>query len=230
MNANDAWTPGPHHPRLADGAVHVWRADVEAVADDVTELLCEEEYERAARLLRESDRRRFTRARGLLRTLLGRYLQIDPSTLRFEHGPHGKPALLEPASPAFNVSHSEQLALYAFSAAGAVGVDVEVAAGKRNEVALTARVFGPEEAKRLEALDAATRTAEFLRTWVRHEAVLKCRGTGIGAGGLVRRERDGPEPTASEPWIADLDVGSRAAAAVVLEREPHELRLWDWRA
>jgi 4'-phosphopantetheinyl transferase len=189
MPAIAAWTPGPHHPRLAGGAVHVWRADLEAVADDVGELLCEQERERAARLLREQDRRRFTRARGLLRTLLGRYMQTDPRALRFEDGPHGKPALLESDSPSFNVSHSEHLALYAFSAAGAVGVDVEVAAGRRNEVALAARVFGPQEASRLEGLDPATRTAEFLRAWVRHEAALKCRGTGIGAGGLVRRER-----------------------------------------
>ncbi len=188
-----------------------------AVADELSELLCDEERARAERLVSERDRRLWTRSRGVLRALLGLYLQRDPSALRFSSGPHGKPAL-EPAGPSFNLSHSGQLALFAFTERRAVGVDVEVARRPIDELALAARVFGPEEAMRLEGLDRAARRREFLRMWTRHEAALKCRGAGIG------ESRSG----ASQLWIAELEVGHDAVGAVALERPAAGLHCWDW--
>ena len=122
----------------------------------------------------------------------------------------------------FNLSHSGQLALYAFTETGAVGVDVEVARRPIDEIAIAARTFGPAEARRLGGLDPAIREREFRRAWVRHEAELKCRGTGIG----------GPEAGLGgrEPWTAELEVGPRAAAAVAAEHPPRELCCWDWHA
>jgi 4'-phosphopantetheinyl transferase len=213
----------------------VWRADLTAGPADLVALLCTDERARAQRFLRDGDRQRWMRARGVLRELLGRYTQKDPRALRFTVGPHGKPTLLEegaestsalqsrPASPArltFNLSHSEALGLYAFTATGAVGVDVELTRRRIDEVALARRALGPSEARRLEGLAPASRKREFLRAWVRHEAVLKCRGSGIGAGNAPSSDVD--------PWVGELDVGSRAAAAVALERPPHDLRCWDW--
>jgi len=251
MDAEDRWTPGPHQPRLAEGAVHVWRVDLDAVADDLGELLSSEERERAERLLGERERGRWMRSRGLLRRLLGSYLRTDPSALRFTTGANGKPALLDDShrsaggpsssratSPRahFNLSHSDRLALYAFSRSGSVGVDIEIARRMTKEVAIAARAFGPQEARRLAELDPATREREFLRAWVRHEARLKCSGTGIGGaasgtgiGGAGIGAVHGAPAGAGEPWIAELDVGSGAAGAVALEREPRELRRWDWR-
>jgi 4'-phosphopantetheinyl transferase len=216
----DSWVPGPHQPRLPEGAVHVWRADLDAVSDALHELLSEPERERAERILGERERRRWTRSHGLLRALLGRYLDADPRALRFGAGENGKPMLLEPSGPCLNLSHSDQLALYAFSRAGAVGVDVQAGRGALNEVAIAARLLGTAEAERLEALDPASRRREFLRAWVRHEARLKCRGTGIGG--------DRGSALDGEEWIAELDVGPDAAGAVALQRAPRELLRWDW--
>ncbi len=231
----DAWAPGPLHPLLAAGAVHVWRADLTAVAEDLGELLCSEERARAERILHERDGKLWRRSRALLRALLGRYVQQDPRSLRFAIGAHGKPALVEDAdkSPAarrpssvssprlfFNMSHSGQLALYAFSEAGAVGVDVEVARRPIDEVAIAAHAFGPAEARRLEGMDPAVRQREFLRAWVRLEAELKCMGVGIGGadGGTDGRR----------PWIAQLELSPSAAAAVAAECPARELCCWDW--
>jgi 4'-phosphopantetheinyl transferase len=210
------------------------------------------------------------RARGVLRALLGSYLGIDPKTVRFAIGEHGKPDLAaDPSSDraasladlgrqpdamqfpprrrprlSFNVSHSGALALYAFTYEGPVGVDVEVSRRPSNdrtagikaggadrwfdeparrsldEVAIAARAFGREEARRLEGLEPAISRREFVRTWVRYEAALKCLGTGIG----------GTEAACSDEdlWVAELDVGGRAAAAIALERPPGEVRWWNW--
>jgi 4'-phosphopantetheinyl transferase len=200
----------------------VWRANLTAVAEDLGSLLCSEERARAERMVDERNGEMWRRSRGLLRALLGRYLQLDPSSVRFSTGEHGKPALADDTTPTvdFNMSHSGQLALYAFSAAGAVGVDVEIARRPTDEVAIAARVLGASEAARLRALDPETRRREFLRAWTRYEAELKCLGTGIGGtdGGIE----------GARPWVADLELGEGAAGAVAAERPARELRCWGW--
>jgi 4'-phosphopantetheinyl transferase len=233
-----AWEHFHTHPELAEGAVHVWLADLALVERaGLAELLSAEERGRAARFARERDRQLWTLARGVLRQLLGRYLQADPGSLRLASGAHGKPALqhdrlaaaatgkraaTDLARLSFNLSHSGGLALYAFAATAAVGVDVEVARRPIDAIALAARAFGEELAGRLAELDPATREEEFLRAWVRHEAELKCRGTGLG-GASSDAER-------SRPWTSGLEVGPRAAAAVAVESRPSELRCWRWRS
>jgi 4'-phosphopantetheinyl transferase len=232
--AHESWAPGPHSPRLGAGVVDVWRADLGAVGEEIRGLLCEEERDRAARLLSARDRELWMSARGLLRALLGRYLGREPATLRFVLGEHGKPALLEdttratspgrpidsqPPPTAFNLSHSGGRALYAFTEDGAVGVDVECARRRRDEVGIASRTFGAREGERLAGLDPALREREFLRLWVRHEASLKYWGTGIGAAAEASRPG---------PWVQELQMEPRTAAAVALEHAPDELRCWDW--
>jgi 4'-phosphopantetheinyl transferase len=216
--------------------VHVWRADLAVVTDDLCDLLCEEERARAERMLQERDRRLWKRSRGVLRALLGRYLRQDPRPLRFTVGAHGKPAVADNADdlratgrPApegasrlsFNLSHSGHMALYAFSHAGAVGVDVEATRRPMNEVAIAARVFGPAQARRLEGLDRESRQREFLRAWVAFEAERKCLGVGIAG------ENDAGER--ARPSVTDVDVGSDAAAALATQSPPRDLRCWSWR-
>jgi 4'-phosphopantetheinyl transferase len=206
----------------------VWRADLTAVTDDLAELLSPGERLRAKRFPSAPNEQRWTRARGLLRALLGRYLDTDPRALRLVQGAHGKPMLLDAVvgvsasgrQLSFNLSHSDGLALYAFTETGPVGVDIEVARRAINEIAIARRTLGQAEAERLETLDPATRTREFLRAWVRHEAKLKCLGTGIGRAAAGTGGR--------EPWIAELEMGAGASGAVALERAPHELCCWDW--
>jgi 4'-phosphopantetheinyl transferase len=237
-NAKSAWAPGPVQPQLAAGVLHVWRADLETVDDRLEQLLSPEELERAGRMLRAAERCLWARSRGVLRSLLGRYLQSDPATLRFLIGTQGKPVLLlgagelgegelgdasaagAPSPPlSFNLSHSAESVLVAITATGQIGVDVEFARRPIDELALAARALGADEARRLESLDPATRRREFLKAWTRHEARLKCLGTGIG----------GRATHSFEPWLAELDMGPTGAGAVAVEHPARELRCWEWR-
>jgi 4'-phosphopantetheinyl transferase len=201
--------------------VHVWRADLPTLAPDLGELLCEQERARAERIVNKHEGELWRRSRGLLRELLGRYLELEPASLRFAVGEHGKPELDRDRLP-FNMSHSGELALYAFSDAGAVGVDVELARRPVDEVAIAGRMLGARVAQRLQALDPATRQREFLRAWARHEAELKCLGVGIGEAVA--------EPAGHRPWVEELELGPTAGAAVATERRTRELLCWDWPA
>jgi 4'-phosphopantetheinyl transferase len=187
--------------RVTDGSLHVWWADLEAIGDRPEQLLCPAELARAARIVPARKRVLWARSRGMLRALLGRYLDRDPLDLRFALGPHGKPALLpEEGGPAtdlrFNLSHSGGLALVAVTAGREVGVDVEVARERY--------------------------TAEFMHAWVANEAGVKCLGAGL-AESLGVPPQDGL-------WTTQLDVGPGAIAAVAVDGGRCELRSWEWRA
>jgi len=211
--------------RATEGSVHVWRADLATIGDQPAQLLCKEERARAARILPERKRVLWARSRGVLRALLGRYLDRDPRTLRFVLGPHGKPGLLRDDTESvedlrFNLSHSGSLALYAVTVGRAVGIDVEVPRRRVNELAVAERVLGSAHAQRLGDFGSQARARGLLRAWVTHEAVVKCRGVGLAT------PPEGPRP--DDLWTAELDVGPPAAAAVAVAGGPCELRCRDW--
>jgi hypothetical protein len=212
------WVRPRGHPWLSAGEVHVWRADLDGTDDGLLALLSAPERERASRFSRAPDGRRWARAHGLLRYLLASYLNADPCALSFTTGSHGKPELTS-GGLEFNLSHSQAVALYAFAPKVAVGVDVEVARWRRDEVAIARRGIGAAPAGRLEKLEQAGRSGEFLRLWVRHEAEVKCLGSALGDAGARIGKR---------PWIAELDMGLDARGAVAVEREPRDLGLWAW--
>jgi 4'-phosphopantetheinyl transferase len=205
----------------------VWHADLAGVGDGVRELLSEREQARAERMARPRDALLWARGRGLLRELLGRYLDLDGACLELVPGPHGKPALAHSTDGeqrssgrlCFNLSHSGESALYAFANDLDVGVDIERGLASTDVLALARRMFGQAEAARLQALDPAARQPAFLSAWVRHEAKLKCLGLGIGAGSSEEHDY--------VPWVQELELGPGApAAAIAAAERPHELALW----
>ena len=69
------WPHGPRRPSLIAQDVHLWISDYRAWdAEALARTLSVEESGRAARFHRDEDRIRFIVAKGLLRQLLGRYL------------------------------------------------------------------------------------------------------------------------------------------------------------
>ena len=113
---------------LLEDEVHVWRLTLDRPVEAFREVMEPDELARADRFYFERDRKHFAVARGFLRMLLGRYLQVDPKSLRFAYGPWGKPSLdaeFRQIPLRFNMSHSHGLALYAVTEEREIGVDVE---------------------------------------------------------------------------------------------------------
>ena len=171
------WLLPPRDLVLREDEVHVWRASLECEPSDVQafrRLLSIDEMVKAERFYFEKDRSHFIVARGLLRTILGRYLRIYPGRLRFFYKLHGKPALLGERGGkiySFNLSHSHGLLLLAITRSREVGVDIErihsELGGQGQEIA--ERFFSPNEVAKLSSLPTDQKAEAFFNCWTRKE-------------------------------------------------------------
>jgi 4'-phosphopantetheinyl transferase len=211
--------PAPDRLDLPAAGVHLWRGDLDERGWPGPDGLPEDERQRAAALLRPPAARRWVASRWLLRGVLARYLGRPAEVIRIETGEHGKPRLAEPAGGrAFNLSHSEDLALVALVAHREVGVDVERIVAERDPVALAEKGLGPGGAVAVRAAPEDERTGVFHQRWADHEARLKCLGVGLG----------GEEPPGAEAAVTvlPLDLGADFAASVAVTGGPSPLHCW----
>lgn len=166
---------------LTANRVHVHCAHLERHAEETArlhEILSDDERERAARFRFEIHRRRFIVARGVLRQSLTEYLGIAPAEIRFSYGARGKPAI-SGSSLQFNVSHSEELAVYAFAWDTPLGVDVEHVRPLQDLEGIAQRFFSASEWTLIEAKPPEERVEAFFRCWTRKEAYIKATGDGL---------------------------------------------------
>jgi len=217
----------PFAPR---DSVHVWHARVSVLERWLAELrdvLSDQERARVEQFRFSRDRHRAIVARGLLRVILGRCLDAEPSRLCFTYGPHGKPALSEDRGVCFNVAHSGDLVLWAVAREHDIGVDVERMRAGLEWPAMAARFFAPGEVAALHALPGERRQEGFFACWTRKESYLKATGLGLALrleAFSVSVDPRAPAallsvegvPDASARWsLADLtvDPGYRACLA-----------------
>jgi 4'-phosphopantetheinyl transferase len=244
--AGAEWGRAPDAPAAGEGEVHVWSAPLDPPEEAVRlygALLAPDERARAERFRFERDRRRFTVARGVLRSMLGRYLELDPRRVEFLYESHGKPALAGEAAGAglrFNVSHSGEMALYAVSGGRELGVDVEEVRSMEDGLDIAERFFSASEVAAFRALPAELRDDAFFNCWTRKEAFIKAVGEGLSfplhvfdvslAPGEPARLLASRDPDQAERWslrgLPDPAPGYRAA--VVVEGEGWSLRCWRW--
>jgi len=79
----------------------------------------------------------------------------------------------------FNVSHSEDLAVYAFALGREVGVDVEALRPMADSADIARSAFSAAEHRAFLALSPAERTEGFFNCWTRKEAFIKALGEGL---------------------------------------------------
>ncbi|NTW01643.1 MAG: 4'-phosphopantetheinyl transferase superfamily protein [Oscillochloris sp.] len=179
-----AWADPPGTLNLAFGEVHVWRValsgwNVQAYAA-CSATLSSDERQRAERYRFDRDRDHFRLARGVLRSLLGRYLSWPPAALRFRYNPYGRPSLDLPDTDLhFNLSHAGELALIALTRGRELGVDVEQCLPDRATMAVARQCFGSAELAMLASLPAEQWAEGFYNGWTRKEALIKARGEGL---------------------------------------------------
>jgi 4'-phosphopantetheinyl transferase len=170
----------------ADSAVDIATTDLDVAPEVVralARLLSASEMARASRFIRNRDRDRFIVARGRLRQLLAARLDEQPESVEITYGAHGKPALAPgiggPSDLRFNVSHCENLAVYAFASGREIGVDVEAVRAIPDADDIAARFFSRRETAAYLALMPRDRPLGFFNCWTRKEAFIKAIGEGL---------------------------------------------------
>ncbi|MEI7556717.1 4'-phosphopantetheinyl transferase superfamily protein [Candidatus Chlorohelix sp.] len=170
---------------LQENEVQVWKIEFVQARSQLPlfkEYLTPEEIERAVRYRRIQDGERFIIARGMLRHLLGQYLNEKPAKIKLITLAHGKPALPQTTyqKPVeFNISHSGELALLAFSAGMKLGVDLEKINPAIEFSSIARNFFSIAEIRLLEELPLSEKPQYFFRLWTIKEAYLKACGKGL---------------------------------------------------
>ncbi|MDJ0533219.1 MAG: 4'-phosphopantetheinyl transferase superfamily protein [Xenococcaceae cyanobacterium MO_207.B15] len=184
--------PSPNLTLLND-EIHLWRANLNLSPQHIEQLettLSEDEQLRANRFRFPNHRRRFVAARGILRQLLGFYLQTSGDIVSFTYNLKGKPQLAPDFSNTnleFNISHSQDLALYSFNRDQIIGIDLEYLRDNVDYENIAQRFFCQREFNLITTCPKQQQLARFYQLWTAKEAYLKATGEGL-AGGLETLE------------------------------------------
>lgn len=224
--------------------LHIWRARLDLSETHVAEywpLLSRAEQARASRFKFAQHRRRFIIAKGILRTLLARYLIKPPAAINFIYNPFGKPELasrtLTPVLH-FNSSDSNEMALYAITKTTPVGVDIEYQQKSVEAQAIAERFFADSEMEILRALPEEKKSAAFFAIWTRKEAFIKAVGEGLSFS-LKKFAVNATTPAAllsvhedineASHWsIINLAPAEDYAGAVAIREHIATINYWDW--
>lgn len=199
--------------------------------------LSSEEQQRADRFRFEKHQTAFIIARGLLRILLGTYLDVEPVAIQFCYGSNGKPSVPDAPDLHFNISHSGEMVLYGFRQDRRIGVDVEHIRVVSNMEGIARRFFSAEEYRDLLTVPRGHRRKAFFDCWTRKEAFVKAVGDGLSYSLDRFRVALRPDqraelisidnrPGSEAGWsLYDIAPSESYAAAVILEDPPGDLQV-----
>jgi 4'-phosphopantetheinyl transferase len=238
MTQLTTWLPASAELPLEPSEVHLWRADLDqpsSVLAQLSESLSETETARARRFVFAKDSDRYSVAQGILRQILGRYLQLPARDIQFTIGLRGKPALRDDPSLCFNMAHSNNLVIYAISRNRQLGVDVE---NQRREFAkqdIVQHYFSEAERSEFLSLPADLQLPAFYLAWTRKEAYIKARGEGLYADLKSFDVSLTPEKVftlrsedAARWGLYSFCPQPDFVAALVVEGKDFSVRHWEW--
>ncbi len=163
-------------------SVHLWWVFVPellAHVEQFSRILSADEMNRALRFRFEEHRQRFIIARAVLRQILQLYTERSASDIVFLQGERGKPYLQDnPLDLQFNVSHSHDMAVYAFTTQAEIGVDIEKIEPRFSD-GVAERFFSQDECRELSKLPEDQRITAFYHLWAGKEAIIKALGEGL---------------------------------------------------
>jgi len=181
----------PAHAPAPAGAQHgidVWLAFYDEVEDPcqlsaMRALLNTDERLQEAKFYFPNDRKRYLVTRALVRTVLSRYAQVEPTDWAFSPNAYGRPAIAASHHQAlgldFNVSHTRGLIALAVARERTLGIDVEHLFARQGSAHVADRFFSPIEVEMLAAVPPHLRHDRFFEYWTFKEAYIKARGMGL---------------------------------------------------
>jgi len=236
------WQAPKDLTQLLPDVVHIWRASAcqpPQILDQLLQTLLPDEQDRVGRLRFDHLRCRAIASRGILRSILARYLNCDPQVIKFQYGTQGKPRVDASLLPnlEFNLSHSEDVIVCAI-ALEPIGIDVEFCREITDCDQLIKRYFSVQEQAMLNALSVEAKQQAFFHYWTGKEAMLKAAGLGIADLKKVELTPVGNRVqlfsiAGCNQFVASWHLHSfepqpNYLANIVIESPANQLRYWQW--
>jgi 4'-phosphopantetheinyl transferase len=240
------WETPTENFKLACNEVHVWRVSLNVTASyqqRLKSILSVDENYRAKTYRFLVDRNHFIVARGVLRIILGCYLNMKPNKLKFSYNPYEKPFLIDQPDGHelhFNVSHSHGFGLCAVTQGRELGVDLEKIRPDFINEQIPEHFFSLQEVAKLRALPISLQEKAFFRCWTRKEAYLKAKGGGLslklnqfevsfapGEPAAILNIFDNPKE--KDRWsLIDIDPGPGYTGALAVEGFGLDIKYLQW--
>jgi 4'-phosphopantetheinyl transferase len=173
---------------LPPAEIHLWLAFYDEITDerllsDYRSLLNSAEKEQQVRFYFAKDRLRYLVTRALVRTVMSRYVPIDPRDWVFSTNAYGCPEIANAqgreAFLSFNISHTESLIVLGVTTHRALGVDVENFRAREVSIEIADRYFAPAEVAALNNVPPQQQQYRFFEYWTFKESYIKARRMGL---------------------------------------------------
>ena len=253
------WVSGPLKPALSSHEVHIWRLKLPISEPNKIQFkkkLNLQECLRWDSFHFQKDKDQFLAGRGVLREIISRYLEISANEICFDYTEFGKPYLKE-VPLKFNLAHSENYVLYAFSINNLLGIDVERIKENIDYISIAKETFTKNEYEEFLDFPESEKLLAFYRCWTRKEATIKMIGKGLSfplkrlqVGFSVEDEIQLLDIELLKPFLLPLIKNKEAsmkmleerpqwslkeikleadyAAAIVAEKKYLKISFWDW--
>jgi 4'-phosphopantetheinyl transferase len=163
--------------------IHIWAGSLditEAQAVEQQGILSIDERDQASRFKFPIHRLRYIAAHHQLRHILSFCIGIPANEITFGYSEHRKPHITNTVATQyqFNISHSDNRAVYAIGLNYPLGIDIEKVRNKCN-MDIADRFFSETERDALSKLNGKELERSFYRVWSRKEAIIKATGKGL---------------------------------------------------
>ncbi|RXJ94839.1 hypothetical protein CRV00_05770 [Malaciobacter molluscorum] len=166
---------------LHDDNIHIWKIDFTKISSNIKTylyLLNNDEISRANKFLLKNKYKSYIATRIILKILLQYYINREGYKIQLHKNQYGKPYLKD-NEIYFNISHTSDMSLIAFSKNKEFGIDLESNECDNNIVNISAKYFTQREKNWIENLPNNKKTKGFIYCWVRKEAYIKALGLGL---------------------------------------------------
>ncbi len=163
--------------QLSKNNIHIWKIDLDKIQlpiDIYLNLLTQEEKNHANKYRIINKRKSYIVTRATLKLLL--YYYINNTTL-FKNK-YGKLYIKEDKLY-FNISHTKNMSIIAFSKDDEIGIDLENIQCNNNLIDIATKYFTKREKFWIKTLPKNKQLKGFLYCWVRKEAYTKALGLGL---------------------------------------------------
>jgi len=166
---------------------HVWFCYTDEVADAkkldyYQSLLSADEKAQHQRFHFQKDQHSYLVSHALVRIVLSKYADLQPSQWQFKKNAYGRPEIKQSTTDIplkFNLTHTNDYCACVVTSGMECGIDVEVISRKTNLMNIAQRMFASSEISSLKKLHDSEFRKAFFKFWTLRESYVKALGTGL---------------------------------------------------